>query len=88
VWCSGTRSRISLDIFLAAEFQGQGLGPEALRLAAGDLFAERGHHRLVVDPRADDARAIRAYERVGFRPVGVMRRCELGADGVWHTTVC
>lgn len=26
----------------------------------------------------------RAYEKVGFRPVGVMRRYERGADGTWH----
>jgi aminoglycoside 6'-N-acetyltransferase len=24
------------------------------------------------------------YEKVGFRPVGVMRRYERGADGAWH----
>ena len=26
---------------------------------------------------------IRAYEKVGFRPVGVMRRYELGPDGTF-----
>lgn len=31
-----------------------------------------------------NARAIRTYEAVGFRPVGVMRRYERGADGNWH----
>jgi aminoglycoside 6'-N-acetyltransferase len=25
-----------------------------------------------------------AYQRVGFRPVGVMRRYERGPDGCWH----
>jgi aminoglycoside 6'-N-acetyltransferase len=73
-----------LDIFLASEMQGRGLGREALLLAAGYLFTDRGHHRLVIDPRADNLRAIRAYERVGFRPVGVMRSYELGQDGAWH----
>lgn len=73
-----------LDIFIAPDQQGRGLGPEALRLAARHLFTVRGHHRLVIDPRADNHRAIRAYERVGFRPVGVMRRYELGPGGAWH----
>ena len=73
-----------LDIFLAPEYQGQGLGPEALRLAARWLVDERGHHRLTIDPAAHNERAIRAYEAVGFRPVGVMRRYERGADGRWH----
>lgn len=48
------------------------------------LFDERGHHRLTIDPAAANARAIRAYERVGFRPVGVMREYERGPDGVWR----
>jgi aminoglycoside 6'-N-acetyltransferase len=29
-------------------------------------------------------RAIAAYEKVGFKPVGVMRRHELGPGGVWR----
>ena len=44
----------------------------------------RGHHRLTIDPAADNAKAIRSYERVGFRPVGIMRRYERGLDGTWH----
>jgi aminoglycoside 6'-N-acetyltransferase len=47
------------------------------------LFA-RGHHRIVIDPAAHNERAIRSYERVGFRPVGIMRRYERSADGGWH----
>lgn len=74
----------SIDIYLAARFQRQGLGPEAIRLLATYLVEVRGHHRLTIDPAADNSAAIRAYERVGFRPVGVMRRYERGADGSWH----
>jgi aminoglycoside 6'-N-acetyltransferase len=71
----------SLDLFLAPEAQARGLGPAALRLAAGWLVRDHGHHRLTIDPAAENARAIRAYEKVGFRPVGVMRRYERRADG-------
>ena len=73
-----------LDIFLAPEHQGRGIGPRALRLAARWLISERGHHRLTIDPARANGRAIRAYQTVGFRPVGVMRRYERGADGSWH----
>jgi len=73
-----------LDIFLAPEFQDRGLGPAALRLAARWLIDERGHHRLTIDPALHNRRAIAAYEAIGFRPVGVMRRYERGADGRWH----
>jgi aminoglycoside 6'-N-acetyltransferase len=74
----------AIDIYLAAEHQRQGLGPEAIRVLATYLVDTLGHHRLTIDPAVDNAAAIRAYERVGFRPVGVMRRYERGADGSWH----
>ena len=73
-----------LDIFLAPNHQREGLGPAALVLAARWLIDQRGHHRLTIDPAQANDRAIRAYAKVGFRPVGVMRRYERGVDGSWH----
>jgi aminoglycoside 6'-N-acetyltransferase len=73
-----------IDIFVATAAQGQGLGSEAIRVLVGYLIQERGHHRLVIDPAADNDRAIRCYAAVGFRPVGIMRRYERGSDGSWH----
>ncbi len=73
-----------MDIFLTNSRQGEGLGTEAMRLLARYLFEERGHHRLTIDPASENAGAIRAYERVGFRAVGIMRKYERGPDGVWH----
>jgi aminoglycoside 6'-N-acetyltransferase len=73
-----------MDIYLSVSRQGEGLGTEALRVLARYLFEERGHHRLTIDPAADNAGAIRAYEKVGFRRVGIMREYERGPDGVWH----
>lgn len=74
----------SMDIFLAPALHGAGLGPEALRLAARWLIEGRGHHRLTIDPAAANVRAIGVYASIGFRPVGVMREYERGADGAWH----
>ncbi len=73
-----------IDLFLDTAHQGQGLGPEAIRVVARYLFETHGHHRLTIDPAAANVRAIRAYQRVGFRPVGVMREYERGPDGTWH----
>jgi aminoglycoside 6'-N-acetyltransferase len=73
-----------MDLFLATESQNQGLGTEALRLVSRHLFEDRGHHRLIIDPAAENARAIKAYERIGFKPVGVMRGYERGPDGTFH----
>ena len=74
----------AIDIAVGSSWQGRGLGSDAIRALALHLFEERGHHRLTIDPAAANQRAIRAYERVGFRPVGIMRDCELGPDGIWH----
>ena len=74
----------SLDLFLSTGYQDRGLGTDAIRTAAHYLFEVRGHQRLTLDPSAANERAIRAYQRVGFRPVGVMRDSERGPDGTFH----
>lgn len=73
-----------IDIFLSEDVHGRGLGTEAVRTMAEYLIRERGHHRLVIDPAAHNTAAIRAYEKAGFKPVGVMRRYERLPGGEWH----
>jgi aminoglycoside 6'-N-acetyltransferase len=73
-----------IDIFLSEDVQGRGLGTEAVRTMAEYLIRERGHHRLVIDPAAHNMAAIRAYEKAGFKPVGVMRQYERLPGGEWH----
>lgn len=73
-----------IDIVLAATAQDRGLGSDAVRTVARWLIEDRGHHRLTIDPAASNERAIAAYAKVGFRPVGVMRRYEGDLDGSWH----
>jgi aminoglycoside 6'-N-acetyltransferase len=77
----------SIDILLGRESWGQGFGPEAIRAVASHLFEQRGHHRLTTDPAEDNVRAVRAYEKVGFRRVGLLRDYERGADRRWHDGV-
>ncbi|MDG9676534.1 GNAT family protein [Micromonospora sp. DH14] len=74
----------SLDVFLDPAVRGAGLGGDAIRTLARHLIDEYGHHRFTIDPAAANSAAIRAYAKVGFRPVGVLRRYERGADGRWH----
>jgi aminoglycoside 6'-N-acetyltransferase len=74
----------AVDVALRSRWQGRGLGSDAIRTLARHLIDERGHHRLTIDPAVDNGRAIKAYERVGFKPVGVMRSYERGPNGEWH----
>ena len=73
-----------IDVFLAGRAQGQGLGTDAVRTLARYLIDERGHHRLTIDPAAKNAAVIRAYQKVGFRAVGVMREYWRSSDGTWR----
>ena len=76
--------QVGIDISLSGRFQGKGLGPDALRTLIRWFADERGHHRFTIDPAAHNERAIKAYAAVGFKPVGITRRAELGTDGEWH----
>ncbi len=71
----------SIDIYIDPAAHGRGIGSDAVRTLARHLIVDRGHH---IDPAADNAAAIRCYSKVGFKPVGVMRRYERGDDGAWH----
>ncbi|WP_422664847.1 GNAT family N-acetyltransferase [Acrocarpospora corrugata] len=74
----------SVDLYLDPAVHGRGLGTDAARTLARHLIDDKGFHRLVIDPAADNTGAIRCYTKVGFRPVGVLRQYERGADGTWH----
>jgi aminoglycoside 6'-N-acetyltransferase len=73
-----------IDLFVSEEYQGRGLGRESVSLVLQRLRAA-GHHRVVIDPAADNERAVSCYSACGFTVVGTMRRYERDNDGVgWH----
>jgi aminoglycoside 6'-N-acetyltransferase len=75
----------SVDIFVAPAHQGRGVCTEAIRLVVDHLLRERAHHRITIDPAAENAAAVRCYSKAGFKPVGIMRLAERDADGKgWH----
>jgi aminoglycoside 6'-N-acetyltransferase len=77
----------SLDIYVDPAVHRRGIGTDALRTLARHLIVDHGHHRLEIDPAADNTPAIRCYTKVGFRPVGIMRKAERGNDGTWHDSL-
>lgn len=73
----------TIDVFLDPRWHGKGLGTDTIRTLARHLVYDKGHHRLAIDPPADNIKAIRAYQRVGFKPVGVMRSYARNSEGEW-----
>jgi aminoglycoside 6'-N-acetyltransferase len=63
-----------VDIFLGPDQPGRGLGTEAMRMVTRHLIEERGHHRITLFTSPENGRAIRSYEKAGFRRVGVLRK--------------
>jgi aminoglycoside 6'-N-acetyltransferase len=73
---------VGLDIMLDPAHHGHGYGPEALR-AVVDHFVAAGHHRFTIDPSVDNAKAIRAYEKTGFKRIGIAREAEQLTGDKW-----
>lgn len=77
-----------IDLFIDPALHDKGIGTAAVREVARHLFEARGHHRLEIDPATENKAAIRVYEKVGFKPVGVTRRSERDPDGKgWHDSL-
>ncbi|MFP3913360.1 MAG: GNAT family N-acetyltransferase [Actinomycetota bacterium] len=70
-----------IDLMVGSAHQGRGVGPEAIRIASRWLFDECGHHRITIDPAAANTRARKAYEKVGFELVGILRSYERDPEG-------
>ena len=74
-----------VDILLGPAHQDQGLGTDAMRTIVRHLLEERGHHRITLGTSVENARAIRCYEKVGFRTVGTLRKAALShLTGEWE----
>lgn len=62
--------RVELDIWMRSEADcGRGFGGEALDLLCRHLAERFAVREFMVQPSARNTRAIRAYEKVGFRPL-------------------
>lgn len=59
-----------IDMVLLPHVQGRGHGPDAARALIRHLHTVAGWDRVTVDPEASNSRAIRAWSKAGFRPVG------------------
>lgn len=79
---SDKRAQLAIGIIDPAAL-GKGLGTQAMRLLAAHAFDTLGLHRLGCRVLDFNARAIAAYEKVGFVVEGREREAALIA-GTWH----
>lgn len=71
---------IGIDLSIGeADLTGNGHGPRFIIAFVRRLFAE-GAPRVVIDPDPDNAAAIRAYRKAGFRPLD--RRTSIYGDAL------
>lgn len=73
-----------IDIFLGeSDYRNRGIGTTALKLLMRSLFSDYHADCLMIDPKTHNARAIRCYQKAGFRDLFVVPHREL-QDGVYH----
>jgi len=75
-----------LFIYIHQDFQNLGLGTLMMKKAI-EVAKERGFHRLGLTVVADNHRAIKVYEKVGFKKEGVARETFYGDDHRYHDEV-
>jgi RimJ/RimL family protein N-acetyltransferase len=71
-----------LAIYMDRDHIGAGWGTDAQRTLLRFGFVSLGLTRIWLTVDADNARAIRSYEKVGFRNEGVMRQARRGLNGL------
>ncbi|MED4174038.1 GNAT family protein, partial [Halalkalibacterium halodurans] len=67
-------------------YWGKGYGFEALRLLLNYAFLEMNLHRVSLRVFSFNKKAIRLYEKLGFKHEGTSRQC-LYRYGQWHDIV-
>lgn len=72
------RSAFGIDLFIGRpELWGRGLGTRALKLLMDYLFQVEGAELITIDPYLINPRAIRSYEKAGFKKVRILPRHDL-----------
>lgn len=68
----------AIDMFIGEpKLWGYGIGSKVLSLLIKYIFSKLQANKIVIDPHIDNPRAIRAYEKVGFKKVKLLVKHEL-----------
>jgi RimJ/RimL family protein N-acetyltransferase len=84
-WADAVKHCGTLGMGIAAGNRGQGIGERLLRACLSKALT-KGITRIELEARADNQRAIKLYERVGFRHEAVKRNA-MRFDGVYYDAV-
>lgn len=69
--------------YIHQDFQNVGLGTAMLAKLI-ELAKKEGLHRIGLNVVADNKRAVRLYQKMGFKIEGVMKDAYFGEDGKYH----
>lgn len=73
-----TEDTYAIDMFIGEpKLWGRGIGSKVLALLIKYILNKFQAQKIIIDPHVDNPRAIRAYEKVGFRKVKLLLKHEL-----------
>jgi ribosomal protein S18 acetylase RimI-like enzyme len=84
-WADAVKHCGTLGMGVAAAYRGQGIGERLLRACLAKA-PSKGITRITLEARADNQRAIKLYERVGFQHEALKRNA-MRFDGVYYDTL-
>lgn len=72
------KKSFGVDLFIGeVEYWSKGLGTQLLNLVVSYLFTKENAYFVTIDPKTNNERAIRSYEKVGFEKKKVLKNHEL-----------
>ncbi len=81
---AGEAGVYGMDLFIGeTRYWNRGIGTTIVNAMLEFLFEVRGARKVYIDPQVTNARAIRCYEKCGFRKVKLLPRNELH-EGEWR----
>lgn len=76
----------TVGIFLGRSFLSQGYGTDAMKVLVNFIFSEMNIHKVILHVFAFNVRAIKSYEKAGFKIEGTLRS-QIFRDGKYHDEI-
>jgi len=76
----------TVGIFLGKAFLSHGYGTDAMRILVNFIFSEMNIHKILLRVFAFNERAIKSYQKVGFKIEGTLRS-QIFREGKYHDEI-